>query len=88
VIPNGHEIYQHFPFQGPPKCTEIGIYGLKLNHLATLAWLSLFLGGGGTTSAAISGSGGSLVGDLDRTGESDGVMMISTLLAELQTDKL
>jgi hypothetical protein len=29
-----------------------------------------------------------LVGDLDRTGESDGVMMISTLLAELQTDKL
>jgi hypothetical protein len=46
------------------------------------------LGGGGTTSAAISGSGGSLVGDLDRTGESDGVMMISTLLAELQTDKL
>jgi hypothetical protein len=28
--------YQHFPFQGPPKYTQFGIFGLKLNHLATL----------------------------------------------------
>jgi hypothetical protein len=27
---------QHFPFQGPPKFTNIGIFGLKINHLATL----------------------------------------------------
>jgi hypothetical protein len=35
-ILNGHKIYQHFPFQGPPKFTKIGIFGLKINHLATL----------------------------------------------------
>jgi hypothetical protein len=35
-IPNGHKIYQHFPFQGPPKFTQIGIFGFKTNHLATL----------------------------------------------------
>jgi hypothetical protein len=35
-IPNGHKIYQHFTFQGPPKFTQIGIFGLKRNHLATL----------------------------------------------------
>jgi hypothetical protein len=29
-------MYQHFPFQGPPKFTQIGIFGLKTNHLATL----------------------------------------------------
>jgi hypothetical protein len=34
--PNGHIIYQHFPFQGPPKFTQIAIFGLKTNHLATL----------------------------------------------------
>jgi hypothetical protein len=28
--------YQTFPFQGPPKFTQIGISGLKTNHLATL----------------------------------------------------
>jgi hypothetical protein len=28
-------IYQHFPFQGPPKYAEIGSFGLKRNHLAT-----------------------------------------------------
>jgi hypothetical protein len=37
-IPNDHKIYQHFPFQGPPKCTQIGIFGLKINHLATLVF--------------------------------------------------
>jgi hypothetical protein len=30
-IPNGHKIYQHFPFQGPSKFTQIGIFGLKLH---------------------------------------------------------
>jgi hypothetical protein len=35
-IPNGHKIYQDFPFQGPPKFTQIGIFGMKRNHLATL----------------------------------------------------
>jgi hypothetical protein len=35
-IPNGHYIWQHFPFQGPPNFTQIVIFGLKINHLATL----------------------------------------------------
>jgi hypothetical protein len=35
-ILNGHEIYQHFPFQDPQKFTQIGIFGFKINHLATL----------------------------------------------------
>jgi hypothetical protein len=30
-------MYQHFPFQGPPKYTQIGISGTKINHLATPA---------------------------------------------------
>jgi hypothetical protein len=36
IYPNGHKIYQHFPFKGPTKYTQIGILGLKINHLATL----------------------------------------------------
>jgi hypothetical protein len=28
-------VYKHFPFQGPPKNTQIGIF-LYINHLATL----------------------------------------------------
>jgi hypothetical protein len=35
-IPNGLKIYQDFPFRGPPKYTQIGIFGLKIYHLATL----------------------------------------------------
>jgi hypothetical protein len=41
-MPNGHKLYQmavkyyKFPFQGPPKFTQIGIFGLNLKHLATL----------------------------------------------------
>jgi hypothetical protein len=27
-IPNGHKIYQHFPFFGPSKFTQIGILGM------------------------------------------------------------
>jgi hypothetical protein len=34
--PNGHKIFRHFPFKGPPKSTQSGIFGLKLNHLAAL----------------------------------------------------
>jgi hypothetical protein len=29
-------MYHPFPFQGPPKFTQIGIFGLKIKHLATL----------------------------------------------------
>jgi hypothetical protein len=29
-------IQQHFPFQGPPNFTNVGIFGLKKKHLATL----------------------------------------------------
>jgi hypothetical protein len=35
IKPNGHKInkkYQHFQFYGPPKYTQIGISGLKINH--------------------------------------------------------
>jgi hypothetical protein len=32
----GHKIYQYFSFQGPPKYTLIGIFGMKIYHLATL----------------------------------------------------
>jgi hypothetical protein len=31
-------MYQHLPLQEPPKFTQIGIFGLKINHLATLTW--------------------------------------------------
>jgi hypothetical protein len=29
-VPNGNIIYQPFPFQGPPKFTQFGIFGLKI----------------------------------------------------------
>jgi hypothetical protein len=29
-------MYQPFPFQDPPKFTQIWIFCLKINHLATL----------------------------------------------------
>jgi hypothetical protein len=37
TTPNGHAWYrlavkkQHFPFYGPPKYTQIGIFGLKIS---------------------------------------------------------
>jgi hypothetical protein len=40
-IQNGHEINQHVPLQGPQKFTIIGIFGLKIYHLATLALIHL-----------------------------------------------
>jgi hypothetical protein len=33
-IPNGHKIYQHCTFQGPPKYIQIFIFGLQISHLA------------------------------------------------------
>jgi hypothetical protein len=35
-MPNDHKIYRHNPFQGPPKIIQIGIFGSKVKHLATL----------------------------------------------------
>jgi hypothetical protein len=35
-IPNDHKKYQHLPSQDHPKFTQIGIFGFKINHLATL----------------------------------------------------
>jgi hypothetical protein len=33
----GMELHEwNFPFQGPPKFTQMGIFCLKINHLATL----------------------------------------------------
>jgi hypothetical protein len=34
--PNGHKICQQFPFQGPPKYSRFGTFGLIRDHLATL----------------------------------------------------
>jgi hypothetical protein len=34
---NGHKIYQHFPFQSPPKNTKTGMFGMKIYHLENLA---------------------------------------------------
>jgi hypothetical protein len=42
-IPDGHKIYQHFPWQGPLKLSQIGIFGLKINHLATLLCLDMYI---------------------------------------------
>jgi hypothetical protein len=35
---NGLKIYLHFPYQGPPKHTQVVIWVIKINHLATLLW--------------------------------------------------
>jgi hypothetical protein len=37
------KIYQHFPIKGPPNFTKIGIFGLKINHLATLFTIQAFV---------------------------------------------
>jgi hypothetical protein len=36
-FPIGHRIYQLFSFKGPPKFTQIWIFGSKTNHLANLS---------------------------------------------------
>jgi hypothetical protein len=33
---NDHEIYQKFPLQGLLNYTKVGIFGMQINHLATL----------------------------------------------------
>jgi hypothetical protein len=30
------KIYQHYPFQGAPKYTQLCIFGMKMHHLPTL----------------------------------------------------
>jgi hypothetical protein len=35
---------KYFPFQGPPKYTQIGSFGLRRNHLAILRWAIVFIG--------------------------------------------
>jgi hypothetical protein len=40
-LPNDNKIYQTLPWQEPPKFAKIGIFGLKINHLATLGWVTL-----------------------------------------------
>jgi hypothetical protein len=35
-ITKGHNVYQHIPFQGPHKYTNIGVFGMKIYNLATL----------------------------------------------------
>jgi hypothetical protein len=37
--PGVHKIYQHLPIADPPKFTQIWIFGLKTNHLATLSFV-------------------------------------------------
>jgi hypothetical protein len=43
--PNGHKIYQMaviFPFERPPRFTQIWNFGFKTNHLATLTICKCF----------------------------------------------
>jgi hypothetical protein len=42
-IPNDHKIYQHFPFQGPPKYTQIGTFSMR-NAIWQSLLFSLCLG--------------------------------------------
>jgi hypothetical protein len=37
-ISNGHKIFRHCPIKDPPKFTQIWIFGLKTNHLASLSF--------------------------------------------------
>jgi hypothetical protein len=41
--PSVHKIYQHLPLQDRPKFTQIWIFGLKTNHLATLILIAIFM---------------------------------------------
>jgi hypothetical protein len=65
-LPYGHKIYQnalkyskrpklheHFPFHGPSKHTQIGIFGMKIYHLATLILSTCTWGGRGRPSSAV-----------------------------------
>jgi hypothetical protein len=37
-IPTGHKIYRNIPFPVLQKYSQIGIFGLKIYHLATLMY--------------------------------------------------
>jgi hypothetical protein len=41
AVKYGHKKYQNLPLQGLLNFTQIGIFGLKINHLATLLWVCL-----------------------------------------------
>jgi hypothetical protein len=41
-MPNGPKIYQHFHFKTLQNLSQIGIFGSKRNHLATLPVLEIF----------------------------------------------
>jgi hypothetical protein len=43
-LPNSHKIYQHCSLQDPPKFTQIGIFGLRIYHLATPYSVGALLG--------------------------------------------
>jgi hypothetical protein len=36
-FPNGHKMFQHFPFPDPPKFSQIRNFGFKINNLTTLS---------------------------------------------------
>jgi hypothetical protein len=36
--PNGHKIYPNFPLQDLPKDIQMGIFNMKIHHLATMHW--------------------------------------------------
>jgi hypothetical protein len=40
--PSVRKIHQHLPLQDPPKFSQIWIFGLKTNHLATLFPVIIF----------------------------------------------
>jgi hypothetical protein len=42
ILPNGHKIYQHFPFQGPPKFTRFGIFLYEKNIWQPWLWLTVY----------------------------------------------
>jgi hypothetical protein len=41
--PSEHKIYLHLPFQDPQKFSQIGIFGLKICHLATLYLMTRYI---------------------------------------------
>jgi hypothetical protein len=39
-VPNDQKIFQHFAFRGLQSLTQIGIFGMNIQHLATLTTLT------------------------------------------------
>jgi hypothetical protein len=42
-MPDGHKIDQHLPSQDRPKFTQIVIFGLKTNRLATQGYVPMYV---------------------------------------------